>query len=94
MLKEMPEQKKNVLRNALIRNSILTSARTLENCTLTIYKEGYLIELEGTRCSFSVYAKDDDGELVFMRKPNKSKLHKLYEEFTKMWESDYRDIDI
>lgn len=90
MLKEMPEAKKEVLTKALTRNFILTSAYVLSSCTLVVYKEGFLVKLEGTRASFSVYAKDNDGELVFTRKPNEDKLHKLYEEWQNMNEEDYR----
>lgn len=92
ILNEMPESKKEVLRRALERNSILTSAAVLSSCTLTIYKEGWLVKLDGTRCSFSVYAEDDDGEFVFKRKPNENKLHKLYEQWIPMNECDYDNI--
>ena len=92
MLHDMPESKKATLRKALERNLILTSSYVLSGCTLTIYKEGFLVQLDGTRCSFSVYAKDDDGDLVFMRKPNESTLHKLYSQWQPMDESDYRNI--
>ena len=78
-LEEMPESKKHVLLNALERNFELTSSWLLEHGTLTCYKEGWYITLQGTRCSFSVWAYDNDGELVFHRKPNESKLNKLWE---------------
>ncbi len=71
MMKEMPESKKEVLRKALDRNFILTSSRVLCFGKITIYKEGWYLELEGTRCSFSVFAKDNDGEFEFTRKPSK-----------------------
>lgn len=89
ILNLMPDQKKAVLSKALDRNFILTSARVLSSCTLVVYKEGWLVKLDGTRCSFSVFAKDNDGEFVFTRKPNESKLHKLYEDWESMNESDY-----
>lgn len=89
MLKEMPEEKKIVLENALYRNLILTSASVLSSCTFTVYKEGFSVKLDGTRCSFSVYAKDNDGELEFIRKPAENKLHKLYEEWHSMSECDF-----
>ena len=92
MLYQMPQEKKEVLKKALERNCILTSAYVLENCTLTVYKEGWLVELSGCRSSFSVYAKDNDGEFIFMRKPNENKLHKLYSEWERMNESDYDKV--
>lgn len=92
ILSEMPESKKAVLCKALDRNLILTSSRVLASCDLTIYKEGWLVKLEGTRCSFSVFAKDNDGEFEFIRKPNENSLHKLYSEWTSMNESDYDNI--
>jgi len=92
ILHEMPEEKKEVLKKALERNLILTSSYVLSGCTLTIYKEGWLVKLDGTRCSFSVFAKDNDGEFEFIRKPNESKLHKLYEQWQPMDERDYRNL--
>ena len=92
ILQEMPEAKKAVLVKALNRNEVLTSARVLSGCTLTIYKEGWLVKLDGTRCSFSVFAKDNDGEFEFIRKPNESKLHKLYDDHEIMNESDFEEF--
>lgn len=66
------------LNKALDRNEILTSSRELNWLTFTVYKEGYYLEFTGTRCSFNIYARDNDGELELMRKP--SVLHKLYSE--------------
>jgi len=92
ILHEMPEEKKEVLKKALERNLILTSSYVLSSCTLTIYKEGWLVKLDGTRCNFSVFAKDNDGDFEFIRKPNESKLHKLYEQWQPMDERDYRNL--
>ena len=78
MLATMPEQKKKVLDSACTRNFYLTSYYGLEFLTFTVYIEGFLIEMEGTRAKFSVWAKDNDGELVFTRKPAESRLRKLY----------------
>lgn len=89
ILEEMPESKKRVLINALERNLELTSSWILEHGTLTCYKEGWYITLQGTRCSFSVWASDNDGELVFHRKPNESKLHKLWEYDLHFGEGDF-----
>lgn len=90
IIAKMPETKRQTLSKALDRNEILTSSRVLSGCTLTIYKEGFLVELEGTRCGFTVYANDNDGELEITRKPNENKLHKLYSEWQNMNEDDYR----
>ena len=92
ILEEMPKEKKQVLSKALERNMILTSSRVLSGCELTIYKEGWLVSLHGTRCAFSVFAKDNDGEFKFMRKPNKNKLHRLYVEWANMSENDFYGI--
>lgn len=92
MLNNMPEVKKQTLRKALERNLYLTSSYIMESGTMTIYKEGFLLRLNGTRCSFSVFAFDNDGELIFSRKPNEKKLNKIYDEFLKFSESDYRNI--
>jgi hypothetical protein len=90
ILNEMPQHKKEVLKKALDRNEILTSSRVLEHGVITIYKEGWLLKLEGTRCSFSVFAKDNDGNFEFIRKPRESKLHKLYTEGLRFSESDFK----
>lgn len=93
MINRMPDEKKNVLRKALDRNLILTSSRNLENGTMTVYKEGFYLTLEGTRCSFSVFAYDRDGEFEFTRKPREDKLNKIYKEtYIKFSESDYSGI--
>lgn len=89
MLNEMPEAKKQQLRKALERNSILTSAYMLSFGTIHIYKEGWYLELEGTRCRFAVWAYDNDGEFKFGRKPNESKLNKLYKESLYFNECDF-----
>lgn len=87
----LPENKLNTLKKALDRNEILTSSYDLEEGELTIYKEGYYLELTGTRVKFSVFAYDNDGELVIAdRKPHDSKLHKLYYDYGHFDESDFR----
>lgn len=91
MLNEMPVSKEEVLKRALERNLILTSSYVLSSGTLYTYKEGWLLKLEGTRCSFSVFAYDNDGKLLFARKPNESSLHLLYEEWLRFDECDYFD---
>lgn len=80
MLEELPADKKKTLHSALTRNSMLTSFYGLSCGTLTVYKEGFHLELSGTRCAFNAYAQDDDGELKFTRKPNSDKLHMLYQD--------------
>ena len=89
MLEEMPDSKKATLHKMLLRNCYLTSAYVLSSCTLTVYKEGWYIKLEGTRCSFTVYAKDNDGSFEFIRKPVESKLTKLYSDWCCMNVSDF-----
>ena len=99
LLESMPEDRKVSLRKALDRNEALTSARTLEHGTLTTYKEGWYIELDGTRCGFKAFILDNDrfdttGEIPFrtIRKPIDSKLHKLYDVPVHMSEGDYENI--
>ena len=99
LLKAMPEEKKQVLRNALNRNAYFTSAWTLEHGTLTVYKEGWYIELTGTQSGFKVFVLDNDrfdkvGNEPFkvIRKPVESKLNKLYATGLHMWEGDYDGI--
>ena len=89
MLDEMPECKAEVLCKALDRNLILTSCSVLSSGYLYTYKEGWLLKLEGTRCSFSVFAYDNDGELLFSRKPKESSLHLLYSKWLTFNECDY-----
>lgn len=74
----MPMEKRKVLENACIRNGLLTSWYGLEHWELTVYKEGFYIHGDGCRCSFSAWAKDDDGTLIFGRKPKESTLHMLW----------------
>lgn len=85
----LPEHKKKALDNALYRNLLLTSTRVLSWCKYTVYKEGWYFQFEGTRCSFSMYVKDNDGEYEVMRKPVDSKLHKLYGGDFNCWDSDF-----
>lgn len=90
MLITMPVAKKFALEKACLRNALLTSYFGLENMTLTVYVEGWLLTLNGCRSSFSVYAKDNDGVLEFTRKPAESKLRKLYSS----WDKTDNVIDI
>ena len=89
IIKEMPIEKKEILARTLDRNFILTSSRVLSMGEITVYKEGWLLVLNGTRCKFSVFAKDNDGDFEFVRKPNENKLHKLYQQTLYFNESDF-----
>lgn len=71
-------KRKNNLKKALDRNFILTSSYNLEDLTLEIYKEGFYLILEGVRCSYKVFARDDDGKLELIRKPRE--LNLIYSE--------------
>ena len=93
-LKSMSEKRKSVLRKALERNAILTSCPVLENCIATIYKEGWYFRFQGVRSEFRVFFADHDGTLVETRKPHSDALHKLYTDFFKCCESDFREIGI
>ena len=78
MFEEMPASKKKGFNMAATRNLYLTSEYTLRDVRFTVYTEGWYIEMEGCRSRFACYAADNDGELVFTRKPNTNKLHKLW----------------
>lgn len=92
ILQGMPSEKKHSLENALNRNLALTSARVLSIGEITVYKEGWYLQLYGTRCQFSVYAEDNDGTLLFKRKPKENNLHKLYDQTLYFNENDFRNI--
>ena len=93
MLHKLPENKMEVLKRALERNFVLTSSYILEHGSIRVYKEGFYVTLEGTRCSFSVFAYDRDGEIeISQRKPRESKLNFLYEESLHFSESDFREF--
>lgn len=93
MLDEMPENKKEQLRKTLSRNFYLTSVRNMEHGTFYVYKEGFYLRLEGCRCSFSIWAYDNDGELEFAsRKPRENKLSKIYDEHLSFNEDDFDRI--
>lgn len=65
----------------LDRNNYLTSCWDLSSGEMVVYKEGFYLTLEGTRCKFSVFAWDRDGEMeIADRKPVEGKLHRLYSE--------------
>lgn len=89
ILEEMPDGKKAVLEKALKRNFYLTSAWIMEFGKIRVYKEGWYLQLFGTRSSFSVWAFDNDGEFIYGRKPHESKLHFLYEASLHFSESDF-----
>ncbi len=78
MFQNMPEEKKRSFCNASYRNTYLTSEYTLRDARLTVYKEGWYIEMEGCRSRFAAWAWDNDGELVWGRKPREDKLHYLW----------------
>ena len=90
ILHEMPKEKKQSLSKALDRNQILTSTRSLSDGLITIYKEGWYLQLKGTRSQFSIYAQDNDGEFIFKRKPSETTLHKLYTQSLNFTENDYQ----
>lgn len=84
-------KKRTSFLKALDRNDWLTSVWTLDTITMVIYKEGFYVTFEGTRCKFSVFAYDRDGEFeIAERKPHDSKLHPLYTAYGHTDEDDYR----
>ena len=94
MLSKLNGSKKDALIKALERNNSLTSTYGLSSCDMVIYKEGWYITLTGTRCSFSLFAYDRDGEIeIANRKPNESKLNKIYDTWFSMDESDFRGLN-
>ena len=75
LFRMMPDNKKSALHNALSRNLEFTTSWGLELGELRAYENGVYITLQGTRCSFSVYAELVNGNPVFKRKPPESKLN-------------------
>jgi len=75
LFRMMPDSKKASLHNALSRNFEFTTSWILELGEFRAYENGVYITLQGTRCSFSVYAEMVDGKPVFKRKPPESKLN-------------------
>ena len=57
LFRMMPDNKKSALHNALSRNLEFTTSWGLELGELRAYENGVYITLQGTRCSFSVYAE-------------------------------------
>lgn len=91
ILSKLEGSKRDTLIKALERNNSLTSTYSLSSCDMVIYKEGWYITLTGTRCSFSLFAYDRDGEVeIANRKPNETKLNKIYDTWFAMDESDFR----
>ena len=72
LFRMMPDNKKSSLHNALSRNLEFTTSWGLELGELRAYQNGVYITLQGTRCSFSVYAELVNGKPVFKRKPPES----------------------
>ena len=92
MFEAMPESKKEQFRAQCNRNLALTSWYGLEHWTVTVYKEGFQVVAEGCRAKFTAWAFDNDGELVFGRKPNENKLHELWGYVSSNFEIDYNNI--
>ena len=78
-IKALRGKKLERLLATLDRNSALTSTWDLVHGEVNVYKEGWYITLTGTRCGFSVFAWDRDGDIeIADRKPHDNKLHFLY----------------
>ena len=71
LLNEMPDDKKERLTKILNFIDGLTSNHSMSTCEVIVYKEGFYLKFDGLRSTFTVYAEDCDGELVFKRKPKK-----------------------
>lgn len=78
LFSKMPISKCVSLDKTITRNFCFTSDFAPEHCRLTIYKEGWYFEADGCQCRFTVWAKDNDGEMVFGRKPAERLLHKIW----------------
>ncbi len=93
IVKKLDGKKRTSFLKALDRNDWLTSVWILEELTMIIYKEGFYITFTGTRCKFSVFAYDRDGEFeIAERKPHDSKLHPLYRTDGHTDEGDFKDF--
>lgn len=96
MLSNMPKSKKITLAKEVMRNWDFTSTYALPYGTMTVYKEGFYLRLEGTKCQFSVYASDNDGTLIVLKKkPNEKFLNRLYvDSGLKFSESDFMQLSL
>lgn len=93
ILECLPQNKRNVLVRCLERNLYLTSSYVMEHGELEVYKEGFYLILYGTRCKFTVFVEDNDGELkVLARKPQATKLHHLYTDSLHFGEADFENF--
>ncbi len=81
----MPEGKKEQLRSTLERNYLLTTCYDLPMVEIRTYIEGWQVILSGTKCRFSIWAFDRDGEFEYGRKPVEKKLHLLHGEYGATW---------
>ena len=84
-LAAMPEEKKQKVERLCKLNHHYTSTYGPSSVDMLIYKEGWYVTLNATRCSYSFFVKDNDGEFKFTRKPKK--LHLLYIDYFKTPES-------
>jgi len=95
ILQSLTPNQKVQLEKVLDRNEALTSTFGLPFGTLRVYKEGWYLTCEGTRCQFSAWCSDNDGTLVPGRKPNERTLNFLYEDsltFNSLGEDDWHDF--
>ncbi len=78
LFSNMPHSKCISLDKTMTRNMCFTSDPVPEHCRMTVYKEGWYFEADGCQCRFVVWASDNDGEMVFGRKPSEKNLHYLW----------------
>lgn len=96
ILSKLPQNKKLALKKSLERNLYLTSSYILNDCVMTVYKQGWYVALNGTRCSFSVFAYDNDGDyIIASKKPHEKQLDKLYTDNSiKFCERDFFELQL
>ena len=87
ILKNMSNQKKEVLRKALYRNELLTSVRCLQDCDFYDCKDGFYLVLRGTRTKFAVYMNND---MKYTRKPKNIEI--IRQNYLVFDENDYKTI--
>lgn len=78
MFDAMDDKKKYAYEEACARVCYLTSHYGMSRYTLRTYIEGWYFEAEGCRTRYSVWAFDNDGELIIGKKPKEDKLRFIW----------------
>lgn len=92
-LHQLTGKKLETLHNALYRNLLLTSARTLSSCDCIVYEEGWYFKFTGTRSSFNLFVYNRNGALeIASRKPSDNALNMICTKWLSFDEVDFDGI--